>query len=190
MSTFEFISVLMSIVVGLGITRILSSLTSIIDHRAKSTLDGVSLLWAFNILVMLLMFWWVVVNNWRIREAWSFSGFAALFLYGVGIYFCAALILPRVDAEGVDMRARFERIRVPFFLFWLFVILLELFDSLLKGGDYVLSELGPPYIVGMGSSLVLGVFALRVRGRLFHWVFALWTCVTFMAWVLSRFSQI
>jgi hypothetical protein len=189
-STFEFVSVLMSIVVGLGITRILSSLTSLIDHRAKSNLDGISLLWAFNILGMLLIFWWVVVNNWRIREVWSLAGFAALFLYGVGIYFCAALILPRVDSEGVDLRARFERIRVPFFLFWLFVVLLELFDSLLKGGGYVLSELGPPYIMVIGSSLVLGVIALRVRSRRFHWVFALWTCVTFTAWVLSRFSQI
>ena len=40
MSTFEFVSVLMSIVVGLGITRLLGSIAGLIEHRETIRLDS------------------------------------------------------------------------------------------------------------------------------------------------------
>ena len=78
MSTFEFVSVLMSLVVGLGITRILSDYASLAEHRSNVELDGITLIWSLNVLGNHLYYWWAVVNNWRIRATWSFPEFAAL----------------------------------------------------------------------------------------------------------------
>jgi hypothetical protein len=63
LSTFEFVSVLMSIVVGLGITRLLAAVSSLIEHRSSIRFDFVSLAWTVNVLQYLLIYWWVVVGN-------------------------------------------------------------------------------------------------------------------------------
>ena len=190
MSTFEFVSVLISIVVGLGITRILSDLASLAEYRGNVKLDGLTLLWAINVLGYHLIYWWVVVNNWRIRETWSLFGFSALFLYGVTLFFCAALILPRATSESLDLKERFERIRPPFFLLWLIVILSEVLDSSLKGADYFFGELGTPYILLTSCSAVFTLAAIRIRNRRFHWAFAIGIITANLGWVLFRFSEI
>lgn len=190
MSTFEFVSVLMSIVVGLGITRILSDLASLAEHRANVKMDGLTLLWAWNTLVYHLIYWFVVVNNWRIRETWSFLGFGALFLYGVALYFCAALILPRATSEPLDLKDRFEKIRAPFFLLWFLVVLSECLDSLFKGVDYLMRELGAPYLFIMAFSGVLVIAAIRIRSRRFHWAFGIAMLLAHLGWVFFRFSEI
>ena len=190
MSTFEFVSVLMSIVVGLGITRILSDLASLAEFRAKVRFDGITFLWTLNVLGYHLIYWWVVVNNWRIRETWTFTGFAALFLYGVALYFCAALVLPRATGKEIDLKERFDSIRTPFFSLWLVVLLSEVVDSLLKGVDYVLGELGIAYVLMIAMTGSLTVLAIRIRDRRFHWAFAIGILVVNLGWVLYRFSEI
>lgn len=190
MTTFEFVSVLMSIVVGLGIARILSDLASLAEFRANVKFDGITFVWTLNVLGYHLIYWWVVVNNWRTRETWSFAGFGALFLYGVALYFCAALVLPRATENELDLKDRFDRIRAPFFSLWLVVLLSEVVDSFLKGMDYVFGELGIPYVLLITLTGILTASAIRIRDRRFHWVFAIGILVANLGWVLYRFSEI
>lgn len=190
MTTFEFVSVLMSIVVGLGIARILSDLASLAEFRGNVRFDGITLVWALNVLGYQLIYWWVVVNNWRTRETWSFAGFAALFLYGVALYFCAAIILPRATEKELDLRDRFDRIRAPFFSLWLVVLISEVLDSFLKGADYVFGELGIPYVLLISLTGIMTLSATRIRNRRFHWAFAVGILVANLGWVLYRFSEI
>ena len=190
MSTFEFVSVLMSIVVGLGITRLLSSASNLVEHRASIRLDFTTLVWATNILLYLVIYWWVVVGNWRGRTNWSFPSFVALFLYGVFLYFCASLILPERAEPGLDLTSRFESIRRPFFALWLLVVSAEVTDSFLKGVTYVLTELGPAWFGIVGGSALLGITALRVRDRRFHRIVAILVFVAYASWTLSMFRSI
>lgn len=190
MSTFEFISVLMSIVVGLGITRLLSSASSLIEQRASVRFDFVSLLWAVNVLQYLVIYWWVVVGNWRGYTTFSILDFTALFFYGVFLYFCAALILPPRAEPDLDLTARFESIRRPFFLMWLLVVTAEVVDSFLKGTEYVVSELGPAWFVVNGVVATGAVIALRVSDRRFHKGFAVVVSLIYVTWTFSMFRSI
>lgn len=180
----------MAIVVGLGITKILSDVASIFEHRSVVVLDGIPLLWAFNVLCQHLLYWWVVVGNWRNAETWSFAGFGALFAYAVALYFSASIILPRATESGVDLATRFEKVRKPFFSAALVITALELLDSFSKGLAYVLDELGNPYLIGMGLGSVLILVALRTTSRRFHWAFAIWAAVSGVGWVVTRFGSL
>ena len=51
MSDFEFVSVILAIVIGLGVTRILSGLASVLEHRATLSADWISLTWAVAVLL-------------------------------------------------------------------------------------------------------------------------------------------
>jgi len=180
----------MSIVVGLGITRLLSSASSLIEHRASIRFDFVSVAWSVNVLQYLVIYWWVVVGNWRSYTTFSLPGFMALFAYGVLLYFCAALVLPPRAEAGLDLPARFESVRRPFFLVWLLVIGAEVLDSFLKGAAYVTSELGPVWFVINGGVAAGAVVAMRTPDRRFHTAFAVAVFLTYATWTLSMFRSI
>jgi len=180
----------MSIVVGLGIARILSGLSSLIEARQEVEADWPTVLWAVNVLGYHLIFWWIVVNNWRFLSEWSIAQFGALFLYGVLIFFCASLILPRQVPAGMDLSERYESIRKPFFGLWLLVMCSELLDSLLKGSDYVLNELGVPYIAVWSVSVVLSACGIVVSSRRYHIAAAIGFFSIYAAWTLKAFATI
>jgi len=180
----------MSIVVGLGIARILSGFSSMLEFRRQIQLDWPTVVWSVNVLGYHLLFWWIVVNNWRFLPEWTFPQFASLFLYGVFLFFCASLILPPQFTAGMDLRVRFESIRRPFYVLWLLVMCSELLDSFSKGTGYVLTELGPPYLGVMSFSLTLSVAGIIVADRRFHVAAAIAFFVVYAAWVLGRFATI
>ncbi len=190
MSTFEFVTVLMSIIVGLGITRVLSGLSALIELRDSVTFDWLTLMWSLNIFSFHVIFWWVVVNNWRSLEEWTFLRFGPLVLYSVFLYFCAALVLPARPQKGLDLKTRFEAIRRPFFILLLLVLISELLDSGQKGMDYVFSELGLLYLVIIGGSLAFTVAAIWVSDRRFQALWAIVFFVTYWSWTLSQFRAI
>jgi len=180
----------MSIVVGLGIARILSGFSSLLEFRHEIEVDWVTIIWAVNVLGYHLLFWWIVVNNWRLLPVWKFSHFGSLFLYGVFIFFCASLILPRQFAKGMDLKARFESIRKPFFVLWLLVMCLELLDSLQKGSDYVVSELGFPYLSLWTFSVSISLAGVFISNRRYHFIAAICFFTAYSIWTIASFSTI
>ena len=190
MSTFEFVTVLMSIVVGLGIARLLSGFSSLLENRREIQVDWVTVTWAVNVLGYHLIFWWIVVNNWRFLSEWTFHQFGSLFVYGVLIFFAASLILPPQITKGMDLKARFESIRRPFFALWLLVMCFELLDSLLKGTDYILAELGILYLCLMLFSVSLSAAGIVIANRRFHLLAAVSFFVVYAAWTLHSFATI
>jgi len=180
----------MSIVVGLGIARILSGFSLLLEARHELEPDWVSVLWAVNVLGYHLLFWWIVVNNWRFLSDWSFAHFSALFLYGVLLFFCASLILPSSVPKGIDLKARFESIRKPFFSLWLLVMCTELLDSFMKGTNYVLNNLGTAYLALWAVTVLLSIGGLLVANRRYHIAAAIVFFLIYAVWLLRSFSTI
>lgn len=143
-------------------------------------MDWLTIMWAINVLGYLLLYWWIVVNNWRQQSEWSFLQFGALFCYGVLLFFCAALILPKDLREGVDLISRFERIRKPFFVLWILVFASELVDSFMKGVPYVMNNLGFPYIGLISFSIAVSLLGFIVASRQFQFAAA----ITFLLYML------
>lgn len=66
----------------------------------------------------------------------------------------------------------------------------ELLDSLLKGTDYVLNELGAPYIVVWSVSVLLSVGGIAISNRRYHFTAAITFFVIYAAWTLNAFATI
>jgi hypothetical protein len=174
MSTFEFVVILLSIVVGLGITRLLSALASLVEHRDKVRFDALTLVWVANAMLFHIFFWWVAVGNARAFEQWSLAAFLVLFAYAMVLFFSAALILPSNASAGCDLRDRYDSIRRPFFALMTAAPAIDVTDSLLKGGiDRILNVLGPTYIVAMTGMVLFGIGAMRTADRRIHWIGAI-----------------
>src|ERR1700709_2275204 len=77
---FPHIRIVMGMVVGLGITRLLMGVASLIQHPKRGKLSAIHLLWALSILVELVLFWWWEFALYEITS-WSFGIFAFLIGY-------------------------------------------------------------------------------------------------------------
>ena len=90
MSVFEYIMVLVSIIVGLGITHILKSIVFIIQYK-EIRFYWIHTLWCINIFFMLVFFWWWQYN-YVVIDRWTFGLYVFIIFFALIYYLLAALL--------------------------------------------------------------------------------------------------
>ena len=103
MTTFEYLAVLVSIIVGLGITHLLGGVARFIHHSGRYKFYWVHFLWTLFVFIYLLFFWWFQLWMNRVEE-WSVFLYAFLVLYSVLLYLLCVIITPPETPEGLDLR--------------------------------------------------------------------------------------
>jgi hypothetical protein len=167
MSDFEFISIILSIVVGLTITRVLGGLASVVEHRRQLRMNWLSVGWSTTVLLWAVAFWLGTVNDTRVLESWTFTSFGTLLFLSIGLYFMAALVLPtRIDAAS-DLAAHFANVRRPFF--WIFVVwgVVSTGSALIWGVENLI-RLGPPFWIGQAATIGVGLLGVITADKRVH----------------------
>lgn len=97
----EYVFVAISIILGLAITRLLSSVADMIRAHRHVTFHWATALWGISVMFFILQLWWV---GWELRSfaQWSFVDFCTLFIGAIFIYGAAELALPREDYDISD----------------------------------------------------------------------------------------
>lgn len=107
MQTLQWISVIMAMVLGLGITRLLTALVAIFKARRSIKIDWLPLAWACALFLTQLQFWWAVVDLALLEQTFPFLQFLGLVALPLTLFVSAALLLP-FGEEAQDLRAYFE----------------------------------------------------------------------------------
>ena len=68
MSDFEYLSVLIAIIVGIGFAHLLLSIGRVLGERKSLNVDSVQQIWTANILLMLVTFWWWAISLRELEE--------------------------------------------------------------------------------------------------------------------------
>ena len=115
MDSFSYLSVILSIVLGLAITQVLLGFRGLILTRAKVKLYAPTLIWALIALLIPIQAWWADFSM-RKQTNWTFLALLVIMLQAISIYMIAALILPNINGEKViDLRQHFFAHRSWFF---------------------------------------------------------------------------
>jgi hypothetical protein len=115
MDSFSYLSVILSIVLGLAITQVLLGFRSLILTRAKVKLYATTLIWAFIALIVPIQAWWADFAM-RKHANWTFLALLVVMLQAISIYMTAALVLPDISVEKfIDLREHFFAHRSWFF---------------------------------------------------------------------------
>jgi hypothetical protein len=102
--SFNYLSVLLAIVLGLAITQVLQGLRGLILTRAKVKLYLPTLIWAGLVLLIAIQGWWASFGM-RMRAHWTFVALLVIVLQAISVYMAAALVLPDVTGDAiVDLR--------------------------------------------------------------------------------------
>src|SRR5438270_6060915 len=126
MDAFSYLSVLLSIIVGLGLTQLLTATGRLIRHRDRVRVDWLPLLWAVVLLVVFVQVWWSMFGL-RLQRDWTFGGFLFILAQTCALYLMAAVLLPeQIDAESTDLAEHYERQHRWFFSFLAAALIISL----------------------------------------------------------------
>jgi hypothetical protein len=164
-NVFEFLLVIVSIVLGLGITELLAGLVRIL--RGELVAGKLHALWIFVIFQLQVQLAWGLWGL-RSRAEWRYPEFLLLLLAPMLLYMSAALMYP-VTGSVESLDAHLMQRRRPFFLLltgYLFVA--ALFSWLLFDED--LTPMSA--IIRLPAVAILATLAFTSNRRL-HFVFGL-----------------
>jgi hypothetical protein len=109
MDAFSYLSVLISIILGLAVTQVLQGFRSLMLARSRVRTYWPALVWAVLVLVICVQVWWAMFDlSQRPAARWTFLDFSLVLLQTTPLYLLAGLALPDVDIErGLDLREHY-----------------------------------------------------------------------------------
>ena len=148
-SAFEYITVFISIILGLGVTQILTGIADLVHQNERVKVYWPHIVWIFLVLILHVQEWWVTFELRSIHQ-WRFPLFLFVLLYPVVLFILARLLFPFGFNEGViDLKKfYFENYR-RIFLFGAILAFLSIIDNLLLR-DYAAQD-----IIAQSTVLVL-----------------------------------
>ena len=102
MTAFEYFSVALSFVLGLGITRLLLGALYVFRARGRQTVHWVPVVWAATIFLFQIQYWWAVFELNTLVEIWTHGVFATLLGMTLLLFVAGALILPASDDQAKE----------------------------------------------------------------------------------------
>lgn len=186
MDAFGYLSVLLSIIIGLAITQILTGLRGIVLWRSRVRMYWPVPLWAATLLLINVQSWWAMFDLRKVT-AWTFAAFAVILAQAITQYMLAAIVLPDFsDDTDVDLREHY-RAHTRWF-FGLFIALL----TFSIGKDLVLNRQlpKPENLAFQIAFIALSATAFLTRRPRYHEFLALFGAVVFCAYVVALFTQL
>lgn len=125
MDAFSYLSVLLSIILGLAIAQVLQGYRAVLLARGRVRLSAPVLIWSGLLLLFSAQSWWASFGL-RNREHWDFLSFSIILLQMVLLYMLAAVVLPDVaPGETVDLVEHSGKHRKVFFGFLIALLIVS-----------------------------------------------------------------
>ena len=186
MDEFGYLSVIISVILGLSVTQLLQGLSQIINARDRVRIYWPTIGWAVLLLIVDVQAWWAMFGL-RNKHAWTFLQFAVVLLETIILYLLAALVMPVIPStEHVDLRSNYFR-----HAGWFFGLLAAvLIDSLLK--DFVIAG---SFTTGLNLGFHLfwiatALIAAVVRNDRFHKTFICFSLALFITYIALLFAEL
>jgi hypothetical protein len=163
-SPFEYVSILISIILGLGITQILSSFSDLLYHYKK-----VKFYWPHTVWIMFVLFLhiqdWFITYQLKSKMIWNLPELLFILLYPIILYIAAKMLIPaNDDQEKFDMKAYYlSHFQIIFSLIG-FTILLSILFNMFFLSMVIFQQI--PLIIFFVVTIFLSV--KRVENELIH----------------------
>ncbi len=162
MSLFEFLMVLVSLIIGLGIAELLSGVAKTIRHRQTLKPYWIHSTFVLIIFLALLQQWWEI---WSIRDTpvWTFPGLVMMLAGPIGLFLLAHLVFPE-NIEGEDIRTfYFEKMGPTLWIAVATVLVSVLFRPLIIGSELLVVD-------NLSSLLLMIIFTAmaKIKNPIFH----------------------
>jgi len=166
---FDYLTILMSIVLGLAIANVLARIATVITARERVDFYWPPIAWAIWLFFICVQHWWA---EWGARHTlrWNFGTYWLELLVPVDLFLLSALVLPERDEAGkIDLGAWYFHNRAWFFAVMFFLPLLSIAAEVARTGR-IGSGVNLAFLV-LFDAVIVVAFALRSR-RAQEWITA------------------
>ena len=186
MDAFTYLSVLLSIIIGLAIAQVLQGYRAILLARKNVRLSASVLIWSGLLLLFAAQAWWASFDL-RQRHTWDFMSFAVILLQMVMLYMLAAVVFPDVaPGSTVDLVEHSEKHRRIFFGFLLGMLAVSMTKDIIL--DHRLaSPTNLAFHLLFAALSVAGFLMKSMRAQL---LLAVAAVVVFLAYIAVLFSAL
>ncbi len=183
MNEFEYLSVLVSIIVGLALSHLLTGLGRIIQARRHIRVYPPTLGWIVLLFLLNVQVWWSTYE-YRVEKEWTFLSFLLFLLIPALVYLQGALIVPDFEPDdSLDMRRTYFDNRVWYFGIGVLLVLVTFLREYVVTGEI---EMDSDPVFRLGFLAILGSGAL-VRNERWHAALPLLVLAVFAGYVLTLF---
>ena len=178
MSLFEFLMVLVSLIIGLGIAELLTGVARIIRNHQQVRLYWVHSVFVAILFLALLQTWWEI---WELRAvpSWTFGGLLMMLGGPIGLFIISHLVFPE-PVSGSDLNAYyFENKKPIFFIAIMTVAVSATFRPVVVGSELLALD-------NLSSFMMLVVFfgMAMLRNATFHGFMSVLIIVALVADIL------
>jgi hypothetical protein len=187
-AVFSHIRVVLSMVVSLGIARLLSGTAKFVQHPGRLRVYSVHLLWALSLLISMLHFWWWEFSLSQLA-VWRFETYVFVVGYAALYYLLCAILFPDDLAEYTGFKDYFMSRRRWFFGLLAATYVVDVVDTWIKGPDQLWAR-GYEYPVRTVIFVLLCFLAARTANARFHAAFVVVSLVYQVSWILRLYDVI
>jgi hypothetical protein len=186
MDEFSYLSVLLSIIIGLAMAQILVGMRGRMLTRARVRPFWPVQWWAGFFLAVAAQLWWSMFGL-RKRHDWNFGGFAILLAQAIVLYLLAGLIYPNfLDDRDINLRTHYFQQRRHFFSLCVILLLTSI------GRDLVLNH-ALPAPLNLTFHLVFIAFAttgILFTAEWYHKLAVVVVSALFAIYVVELFTRL
>lgn len=172
MTEFEFLSVLISMIFGLGLTHVLAGTMRYI-YAGRATEERT--VYSLFALIVLVLNWWVIFT-WRDHTQWSFDEFLVIVFWGISHYAIVITLYPPDEVGYTEFRTHRH------WFLWAFVGMacLDIAQTAMRGDVF------HPwyYLPFVGHYIALALLALFAKSPAVHRFASWWFLVSVVTWAL------
>jgi len=184
MTPFEFICAFYSVVLGVAVAQLMTSVGRLAEERERVRGYWVSNLWILTVLIADVSNWWGI---WSLHDVkrWSIYSFLLLVALTAAVYLTTVLLFPRIPTSEdaiIDMERHFYKSRRIFFtgftLAWVFALICN-------WSFFPITWIAPGNVLP-AVMMVLGIIAIMTANRVFHAFYAVIGLIAIVVNVLSE----
>ncbi|MDX3906212.1 MAG: hypothetical protein QHC78_11035 [Pigmentiphaga sp.] len=185
---FPHIRIVMGMVIGLGVTRLLSGLSRIVQHPRHYPVYPVHIAWVFWLLLMLVHFWWWQFNLYLVPE-WTFGKYLFIIVYAIVLFLLCTLLFPDSLEDYDGYEDYFFARRAWFFGLLAVAFCLDIVDTLIKGEAHF-ARFAHEYMIRTPVFVALCMVGIATRGRRVHILLVAAMLVYQISWIWRMFDTI
>ncbi len=184
-SAFEYVTVFISIILGLGVTQILTGIADLVHQNERVKIYWPHLVWVLIVLILQVQEWYITFER-RTFEAWRLPIFLFVLLYPTVLFILARLLFPFGYGEGtIDLRKFYYENYRRIFLFGAILAFLSLLDNLILRAYLIEDLIGPSLVLILLSLMAI----LKVSKPVFHKVMALFMLTMLTATIIIEWNK-
>ena len=185
MDQFSFLSVLISVILGLAVAEILQGFRGLLWSRTRIRIYWPVIGWAVLVLLVCFQHWWSMFGM-RTHQDWTVEQFAIMVLETILLYIVAGLVFPDFSGETfIDLKQSFYAQCRWFFAIGVAIIMVSIGKHLLLDGQLP----NPTKLIFQamfGLTLFIGALTRR---EWYHKTLVVFTNAAFILYIVLLYTR-